>query len=83
MISLKNHFLLAMPNMLDARFKNSLIYLCEHSEDGAMGLIVNHRNTIKLEKIFKQLEIEYKSEIKFLSTLKGGPTSEDRGLVLH
>ena len=83
MINLKNHFLLAMPNLLDARFKNSLIYLCEHSEDGAMGLIVNHRNTIKLEKIFNQLEIQYKSEIKFLPTLKGGPMSEDRGFVLH
>ena len=51
MQTFKNNFLLAMPNLVDPMFKNSLVYICEHTSDGAMGLIVNHPNKIKLDKI--------------------------------
>ena len=83
MQTFKNNFLLAMPNLVDPMFKNSLVYICEHTSDGAMGLIVNHPNKIKLNEIFDQLKISYKKGKNFEDTLKGGPLSRDRGFVLH
>ena len=56
MQTFKNNFLLAMPNLVDPMFKNSLVYICEHTSEGAMGLIINHPNKVKLN-IFLQVGI--------------------------
>ena len=60
--SLKNHFLLAMPGLTDPNFADSVIYICEHNADGAMGLIINHQMDIPVKAIFEQLDVEYQDE---------------------
>lgn len=80
---LKDHFLIAMPSMDGGIFANSLTYICEHNADGAMGIIVNHQLDLKLDDIFKFLEI---SDIHYPHPepiLAGGPVQTDRGFVLH
>ena len=56
--SLEGHFLIAMPSMADSRFEHSVIYLCSHSEQGAMGLVVNQiAQHLSLEELLIQLDI--------------------------
>ena len=57
MQTLQNHFLLAMPSLTDPYFARSLVYLCEHSEEGAMGLVVNIPVEMSLEAMLTQLKI--------------------------
>ncbi len=87
-MNLKNHFLIAMPSMLDDRFKDSVIYMCEHSHDGAMGLIINHPVNISLANMLDQIEVERTAFLNYpiildQPVLFGGPVAEDRGFVLH
>lgn len=82
--SLKNHFLIAMPGMLDPHFNHSVIYLCEHSPEGAMGLIVNLPLSISLGDILSNLNIAADDDnIAHLPVLAGGPIQQERGFVLH
>ena len=81
--NLSNHFLVAMPGMLDPNFSHTIIYVCEHSEEGAMGLIINHPLDIPISQIFDQFDIEYTAQIGGGSLLSGGPVQVDRGFVLH
>ncbi len=81
---LKNHFLLSMPHLESDYFSASLIYLCDHNKDGAMGLVVNKPTDLELKDILQQLELiseetEFVKEPVFL----GGPVAEDRGFLLH
>ncbi|MYL22115.1 hypothetical protein GLW04_19835, partial [Halobacillus litoralis] len=57
MQSLKHHFLLAMPHMEEANFTGSLVYLCDHDDNGCMGVIVNHPLDITLDALFEQLSL--------------------------
>ncbi|MBV7297825.1 YqgE/AlgH family protein [Enterovibrio paralichthyis] len=88
-MNLKNHFLVAMPGMVDDRFKHSVVYMCEHNEDGAMGLMINQPINISVEKMLEQIELDREQVVithpVSLSqpVLFGGPVSEDRGFVLH
>lgn len=83
--SLKNHFLIAMPSLTDKYFKQSVVYLCEHDEQGAMGFIVNYPVKLTIQELLKSAEsIEHVpnpplNEAVFL----GGPLEMDRGFVLH
>lgn len=82
--SLRNHFLIAMPSMADVNFYRSVIYVCEHTPEGAMGIIVNLPLNIELGDVLKNLSIEASSEqIVHLPVLAGGPIQQDRGFVLH
>lgn len=81
-IDLKNHLLLAMPMLNDAVFKNSVCYICEHDEKGAMGLIINKPMGIELEDILKELEIN-SDEQQHHSIMQGGPVSPEQGFVLY
>ncbi|WIO75668.1 YqgE/AlgH family protein [Porticoccaceae bacterium LTM1] len=81
--SLRNHFLIAMPNLADPNFSNSLIYICEHSRDGSMGLIINRPMDVPLSRVFEQLEVDGDSLIGTQPLLSGGPVSTERGFVLH
>ena len=56
-INLTNHFLIAMPNMADPYFSNTLTYICEHSENGAIGLVINKPIDITLGHLFEQVNI--------------------------
>ena len=61
-INLTNHFLIAMPNMADPRFAKSLTFVCEHNEQGALGLVVNRPTDMTLEALFEQIEIPVENQ---------------------
>lgn len=76
--------LVAMPGMADPRFARSVVYLCAHSSEGAMGIIVNQlAPNIAFETIIEQLGIEPTPEAAKLKVHVGGPVESSRGFVLH
>jgi len=81
--SLKNYFLLAMPGLNDPNFAQSVVYICEHSADGAMGLIINQPLNIPAKAIYDQLELSYGEEYGSAVIFDGGPVQRDRGFILH
>lgn len=83
-MNLSNHFLIAMPSMDDPVFGGAVIYLCEHNEHGALGMVINRPTNIKLSDLIKRLDP--KPEVAQLAAnpvVFGGPVQEDRGFVLH
>lgn len=84
MFSLNHHFLLATPSMVDPIFRQSLIYLCEHKKQGAIGVIVNKSADLGLVQLFEQIGLPVQN-VQFTSgsVLFGGPIQFDRGFVLH
>ncbi len=81
---LDGKLLIAMPSMGDPRFEKSVIYLCAHSGDGAMGLIVNKpAEDLRFEDLLKQLEIKADRPIEGVDVHYGGPVEYGRGFVLH
>ncbi|PMH43736.1 hypothetical protein BCU68_13425 [Vibrio sp. 10N.286.49.B3] len=87
-MDLTNHFLVAMPGMQDAYFQRKVIYLCEHNEEGAMGLIINAPLEITVAYMLKQAKPKAIHLPKFDDSLNnlvlnGGPVAEDRGFILH
>lgn len=87
-MNLTNHFLVAMPTMQDPSFKHSVIYLCEHNDEGAMGIIINQPIEISIADMLDEINIKRTLPlVDPLSieypVLNGGPVAEDRGFVLH
>jgi putative transcriptional regulator len=83
-VNLTHHFLIAMPAMADPSFSKTLTYICEHNEQGALGLVVNRPTELMLEDMFDQLGIPITNpSLKGLPVLFGGPVQLDRGFVLH
>lgn len=81
---LKNQFLLSMPHLQSDYFSGSLIYVCDHSEEGAMGLVVNKGSELNFAEILEQLEIEPQIEtLDEIPVFAGGPVKTDRGFLLH
>lgn len=81
---LKHHFLVAMPSLTDQTFGKSVIYLYEHNEEGAMGIIINKPMQISLGNVLDHLDIDVKHEnIAELPVLMGGPVGQENGFVLH
>lgn len=82
---LKHHFLIAMPHMADPNFAQSVIYLVDHSDQGAMGLVINQPNGLNLADVLEQLrpEISPPEHCQHLQIMTGGPVQTDRGFVLH
>jgi putative transcriptional regulator len=81
---LTNHFLIAMPGLQDPNFSRTVTYVCEHSEAGAMGIVINRPREIQLGEVLNQLEIEAPSrEISDAPVYLGGPVQNDRGFVIH
>ena len=84
-------FLVAMPGMMDQRFDRAVIYLCAHSDDGAMGIIINKpAEDIVFPELLQQLEIipekpsiSLPSQAGNMKVLRGGPVETSRGFVLH
>jgi putative transcriptional regulator len=82
--SLQHHFLIAMPTFIDSFFYRSVIYICEHNEDGAMGLIINRPTQIMLDELFAHLEISNVSSLtKTTPVLFGGPVQKEQGMIIH
>ncbi|HVB47159.1 MAG TPA: YqgE/AlgH family protein [Burkholderiales bacterium] len=83
-INLTRHFLIAMPNMGDPYFARSLTYLCEHNEQGALGVVVNRPIDMTLQALFGRLSLTLKDhELADAPIYFGGPVQTDRGFVLH
>jgi putative transcriptional regulator len=83
-VNLTNHFLIAMPNMADPHFAKSLTFICEHNEQGALGVVVNRPTDMTLETLFEQIEIPVENHaVKKIPVYFGGPVQVDRGFVLH
>ena len=82
--NLTNQFLIAMPGMLDENFYQTVTYICEHNEQGAMGIVVNRPTNLHLTDILDQLDI---TDIDLKSGQEaiyiGGPVQPERGFVLH
>jgi len=81
---LDGKLLIAMPSMGDPRFEKSVIYICAHSGDGAMGLIINKpAKDLKFDDLLEQLNIKPERPIKGIDVFYGGPVEYGRGFVLH
>lgn len=82
-VSLRDHFLIAMPGLQDPIFSRSLTYICDHTAQGAMGIVVNQPMNLTLGDIFEQLELQDKAQQAGRAVLAGGPVNTERGFVLH
>ena len=83
-IDLKHHFLIAMPGLEDETFARSVIYMCEHSPRGAMGLIINKPSDISMRLLFDKVELPLRREDLMQNPVgHGGPVQTERGFVLH
>ena len=81
---LNNQFLIAMPGMDDPNFAQTVTLVCEHSERGALGIIINRPLTMDLGEVFEQLGLDAShSHVSRQNVLLGGPVQTDRGFVLH
>jgi len=83
-INLTNHFLIAMPNMADPYFSKTLTYVCEHNDQGALGIVVNRPIDMTLQALFERLSLSMKDTARADAPIYfGGPVQTDRGFVLH
>ena len=83
-INLTNQFLIAMPGMVDETFAGAVVYLCEHNENGALGLVINKPIDITLKNLFEKVELALdRDELARQPVFFGGPVQTERGFVLH
>ncbi len=81
---LGRQMLIAMPGMLDDNFVGSVTLMCQHNDQGAIGITINRLSEFSLGEIFAQLHIDCEDEtIRSAPVLEGGPVAPDRGFVLH
>jgi putative transcriptional regulator len=79
-----HHFLIAMPAMADPHFSHTLTYVCEHNEDGALGIVINKPTDMTLSSLFEQIDVPLAdAELRSRPVHFGGPVQVDRGFVLH
>lgn len=85
MQSLENHLLIAMPSMEDSYFSRSVVYICEHNESGAMGIVINQPVGMTLKEVIEHSEIETSVDDDKAEqiVLAGGPVNQDRGFIIH
>ena len=73
-----------MPNMVDPYFAKSLTYICEHNEQGALGVVVNRPIDLSLQALFERINLQLEPhELHGIPVYFGGPVQTDRGFVLH
>jgi putative transcriptional regulator len=83
-LNLTHQFLIAMPGMVDPNFAGSVVYICEHSDNGALGLVINRPTDLTLSSLFDKIDLKleiapWKDEPVYF----GGPVQTERGFVLH
>ncbi|HIP76001.1 MAG TPA: YqgE/AlgH family protein [Psychromonas hadalis] len=83
--TLKNQFLIAMPTLTDPYFKKSVVYLCEHDDQGAMGFIINYPVKLTVQELLQNIDsIEHQPEPPLLNNVfLGGPLELEHGFILH
>lgn len=83
-INLTNHFLIAMPGLSDAVFAKSVVYVCEHNERGALGLVINKPASLSLADLFDKVSLPLlRRDLVDNPVYQGGPIQVERGFVLH
>ena len=83
-INLTNHFLIAMPGLQDALFGKSVVYVCEHTDKGALGLVINKPSDMQMEALFESVNLPlHRPDLKTSPVFRGGPLQLERGFVLH
>ena len=83
-INLTHHFLIAMPSMADPYFAKTLTYVCEHNDQGALGIVVNRPIDMTLQALFERLSLKLRDRAHADAPIYfGGPVQTDRGFVLH
>ena len=84
LINLTHHFLIAMPALEDETFAKSVVYMCEHTERGALGLVINRPSDILLKGLFEKVDLALRREdLVDTPVFQGGPVQTERGFVLH
>lgn len=81
--SLRDHFLIAMPGLNESSFAHTVTYICEHSDKGAMGVVINTATPMLLKEIFTQMDLDDLSDQGDQIVMSGGPVQPERGFVLH
>ncbi len=83
-MNLTDHFLIAMPNMVDPHFSRTLTYVCEHNDQGALGLVVDRPLDMTLSALLSQVDVSHAAPmLQKMPVHFGGPVQVDRGFVLH
>ncbi|MHB1586221.1 MAG: YqgE/AlgH family protein [Acidiferrobacteraceae bacterium] len=83
-VSLSNHFLIAMPTLGDPNFFRTVTFICEHSSEGAMGIVINRPVDLSLQDVFEQMSIEAEHDkFEHIAVHLGGPVQSNRGFVIH
>jgi putative transcriptional regulator len=83
-INLTNQFLIAMPGMKDGNFAGAVVYMCEHNDKGALGLVINRPIDINLRNLFEKVDLSLeRSDLASRPVFFGGPVQTERGFVLH
>ncbi len=87
-LNFSNHFLIAMPMMLDPTFGGSVVYVCEHNANGALGVIINKPTDMTMDVLFERIDLDLeiipgRMPISASPVMYGGPVQVERGFVLH
>jgi len=86
-LNLANHFLIAMPSMQDPIFGGTVVYVCEHNENGVLGVVINKPTDMTMDTLFDRIDLEVSSaadrHMESEPIMFGGPVQDDRGFVLH
>ncbi len=83
-VSYKNYFLIAAPNMKDPTFAGTVVYICEHTKSGAMGIVVNRSIHLSVDSLLQRIGIKNKNpSLQNIFLYDGGPVQVERGFVLH
>jgi putative transcriptional regulator len=81
---LADQFLIAMPSLNESDFSGSVTYMCQHSEEGAFGVVINRHSSITVGEVMQQMNItDVCHEVKDLPVFDGGPVEPERGFILH
>ena len=82
--NLTNHFIIAMPNLVDDNFNHTVTYICEHNENGCFGIVINRKTEVTLDEVIAQMEIKPGDAIDHEKLIyHGGPVQQERGFILH
>lgn len=83
--NLADHFLIAMPSMQDPVFGGAVVYVCEHNDNGVLGVIINKPTDMTLQVLFERIDVPVVTVLPAVAepVMFGGPVQDDRGFVLH